>query len=661
MRIVLNMIVRNEARVIRRLLESCVDLIDTWVIVDTGSTDQTATLIESFFAEKGKPGFLRKRPFDDFGGSRTHAYRLCQELCPDAEWVVLLDADMVLKCPSVAAVRGILQGCGSDVIYHLFQGDNSFQTKNVRIIPNRLDISYWGTTHEYVDTPDNLTIQTIPTGVCCIWDVGDGGSKGNKAERDVRLLLKGLEDDPGNARYLFYLANTYADRCEWTKAIRTYERRIKAEGWFEEIWYSHYRMGEAWLSLGRPEKAVEAWLNAYDLMPERVESICQIVRLYREEGKNKLAHFFYRMGKESLLHDVDGTVLIPDVLFVNCSMYRYWLDYEQTIFGYYWNPEKKDIESVAMSLLALDDFVVQSGFVDNLLANYKWYSKGLQERGCVHSITLPVGLLEPGWNQSTPSVAHSADGSTVVLVRVVNYTVGDDGKYQCAETISTRNFLCLDYDVQGGQSDWIEVHHDHPELDNCYVGVEDMRIQVCPDGSLCFTGNRGLADGRMVVEKGVIDTESGVAKSVLLEYEAAAKCEKNWVLTGDGRVIHSWHPLVVGLTEENRFIKKEQRKTPAFFRFLRGSSHGVMVRGELWFLCHMVSHEDRRYYYHIFVVVDPTTLEVRRWSKLMTFTGEPVEYSCGFVVQEDRLLVGFSVMDRSSSLLSVPIDAIQFM
>ena len=64
---------------------------------------------------------------------------------------------------------------------------------------------------------------------------------------------------------------------------------------------------------------------------------------------------------------------------------------------------------------------------------------------------------------------------------------------------------------------------------------------------------------------------------------------------------------------------------------------------------------------HIFVVVDPTTLEVRRWSKLMTFTGEPVEYSCGFVVQEDRLLVGFSVMDRSSSLLSVPIDAIQFM
>jgi len=662
MRIVLNMIVKNESRVIRRLLESCVDLIDTWVIVDTGSTDQTGAIIESFFEERDKPGFLRKRPFDDFGASRTHAYRLCQELCPDVDWVLFLDADMVLKCPSVDPVRDLLQkeiGKGG-AVFHLFQGDDSFQTKNVRIVPNRVDISYWGTTHEYVDVPDGLPVSTIPTGVCCIWDVGDGGAKGDKTERDVRLLLKGLEDEPGNARYLFYLANTYADRGEWTKAIRAYERRIKAEGWFEEIWYSHYRMGDAWLNLKRPEKAVEAWLNAYEMMPERVESLCQIVRMYREQGKNRLAHFFYRMGIESLRKEEDGTVLIPDVLFVNCSMYRYWLDYELTIFGYYWNPDDKDIGEVAMSLLTLDDFVSNSGFVDNLLSNYKWYSQGLSEMGSVSSITLPVGFVMEGWNQSTPSLAWGPDGKLAVLIRVVNYTVGkEDGKYHCAETISTRNFLCLDYEMDAANVAWIEVIHDHTELDNCYVGVEDMRIQWFKH-SLVFTGNRGLADGRMVVEKGVIDTETGITNSVLMEYEGADKCEKNWVLTGEGRMIHSWHPLVIGCVEDNQFVEGKRVKTPAFFRFLRGSSHGVLIRGELWFLCHVVSHEDRRYYYHVFVVLHPNTMEVIRWSRMYTFTGEPVEYSCGFEVEGSQLLIGFSVMDCSTSVVSVPIDAISF-
>ena len=41
-----------------------------------------------------------------------------------------------------------------------------------------------------------------------IWidDIGDGGSKGDKFERDIRLLKQGLEEEPNNGRYYFYLA-----------------------------------------------------------------------------------------------------------------------------------------------------------------------------------------------------------------------------------------------------------------------------------------------------------------------------------------------------------------------------------------------------------------------------------------------------------------------
>ena len=47
----LNMIVKNESRVIRRMLESVYTILDSYCICDTGSTDDTVEIIESFFRE----------------------------------------------------------------------------------------------------------------------------------------------------------------------------------------------------------------------------------------------------------------------------------------------------------------------------------------------------------------------------------------------------------------------------------------------------------------------------------------------------------------------------------------------------------------------------------------------------------------------------------
>lgn len=67
--ICLCMIVKNEAEVIERCLASVADLVDTWVISDTGSTDGTQQLIRS--ALDGIPGELHEEPWVDFGHNRT--------------------------------------------------------------------------------------------------------------------------------------------------------------------------------------------------------------------------------------------------------------------------------------------------------------------------------------------------------------------------------------------------------------------------------------------------------------------------------------------------------------------------------------------------------------------------------------------------------------
>jgi glycosyltransferase involved in cell wall biosynthesis len=58
------MIVKDEAPVIRRCLDSVRPLIDHWVIVDTGSTDGTQDIIREHL--KDLPGELHERPL---GGS----------------------------------------------------------------------------------------------------------------------------------------------------------------------------------------------------------------------------------------------------------------------------------------------------------------------------------------------------------------------------------------------------------------------------------------------------------------------------------------------------------------------------------------------------------------------------------------------------------------
>ena len=84
-------IVKNEEKVLPRLIESVRDIIDYWVVVDTGSTDSTKSLVPKLFGSI--PGELHERPWVNFGHNRTE---LCQLAMGKADYLLLLDADMTL-------------------------------------------------------------------------------------------------------------------------------------------------------------------------------------------------------------------------------------------------------------------------------------------------------------------------------------------------------------------------------------------------------------------------------------------------------------------------------------------------------------------------------------------------------------------------------------
>ncbi|MCA3798466.1 MAG: glycosyltransferase, partial [Burkholderia sp.] len=76
------MIVKNEAAVIVRCLDSVRPMIDYVLIEDTGSTDGTQDIIRQWLDSNGLTGEVIDEPWRDFAYNRSHALA-CLRRNPD--------------------------------------------------------------------------------------------------------------------------------------------------------------------------------------------------------------------------------------------------------------------------------------------------------------------------------------------------------------------------------------------------------------------------------------------------------------------------------------------------------------------------------------------------------------------------------------------------
>lgn len=658
----LNMIVKNESRVILRLLKSVLPIIDTYCICDTGSTDNTIELITTFFQENHITGKIVQEPFRDFGYNRSFSLNECFKM-PDVDYILLMDADMILTGSLLQTPILLKERLVADV-YYLLQGSARFYYKNCRIVRNK-GYSYWGVTHEFLKTPQGTVYGHFNKTELFIEDIGDGGAKADKWERDIRLLKKGLEDEPNNDRYTFYLANTYYNSGDYTSAIEYYKKRIEIGGWIEEIWQSYYCIGKSYECMNDFPNALYYYMEGFQAHPKRIENLYKIIHHYRNHGKNYLAYQYYIMAKRVM----ERNGVSNDFLFLEKDIYEYKLDYEFSIVGYYENPENVSLKNLSMKLLACP--LIENGISRNILSNYKFYvesAKSFQKPihhsnllNAISNIGKSLVIDKNEFNSSTPSICI-LHNQLIINTRFVNYKIDEKGNYINKEHIISKNVITVidlnSYEITN------EFELDYNRFnDNVYVGLEDIRLFVHKD-QLLYNANRGLGHSNIQVEHGTIDLESKRTKNErLLNVENGIQqspIEKNWVLfpTNDNlKCVYHWFPLAIGSIEENRFIKThEQTEIPDFFRYIRGSTNGQIIDNELWFICHLVSYENRRFYYHIIVVLDKEHFTLKKYSPIFTFEKQNVEYTLGFVELGNDLWIGYSILDKETKYISISKD-----
>jgi tetratricopeptide (TPR) repeat protein len=632
-------------------------------------------LIQQFFEKAGIPGIIVQEPFKNFGYNRSFALKACESISQGADYLLLLDADMVLQMAPDMIKQVFCSRLKCAHSHMLFQGTEAFLYKNVRIVRNRANISYIGVTHEYVNIPSGYIMNTIDKSTAFILDIGDGGSKQDKFLRDIRLLTQGLVDEPENTvRYTFYLANTYRDAGQLDLAIETYKKRIVLGSWFEEVWQSHYNIANIYYAKGHHANAIYHWLEAYQVHPQRVENLYHIIQHYRLQEKYQLAYHFYHIAKRALI-ELSKKQTTPDYLFVKKDIYDYKVDYEMSILGYYFNQDGYDLARISMDVLAYP--YLDESTLKNVCSNYKFYAKELGKYAIqgshfvrhLYEVDAAADLNE-SFVSSSPSIVRLSDRRFALCKRFVNYRIDDRGGYVNQEKIETRNRLTV-FKISDDQvSCEIEtqslIQH-NISLDHHYVGIEDVRLFSRDGSTLEYSGNRGMPDGSMQIEMGEIDLLHGCAakNSVYPRIPNQGRIEKNWVHFWDPvkqkkKTVYGWYPLLIGdIVQEGSadaiFSKTHENLSPRFFQHLRGSSHGQIIGNEIWFLCHLVSYEDRRYYYHLMLVLDLDTYQIKGYTPLFTFEKKAVEYTLGCFYNElsKTFFIGYSLMDRESKYMEI--------
>jgi len=624
MKLALILMIKNESKILQRCLQAVENVVDCFCILDTGSTDNTVEIANDFL--KTHTGCVTVEPWQNFGYNRTVSFQNAQKYVQDElKWNLrdtyglLLDADMMF-------VPGTLRQQKLDKPgYRLIQINGSLEYYNQRIV--RMDHPWKcvGVTHEYWDGPNQAS---LPKEVCYIDDRNDGGCKHDKYERDQALLEKGLENDPTNVRYMFYLAQTYKCMGKLKESIAMYKRRIAAGGWHEEIWYSHYMIGECWKMIGNIGK-FEYWMQlAHAYRPCRVESIYKLAEYFRMVGQHHKAYHYTKIGLATSYPK-------DDVLFIEGDVYRGKFDYEASILEYYVNQDKKRGLYASMST-----FLKQPRMFQNVLSNLHFYASELDASR--EQLILP----KPFGNEFSPS-AISIDTYPFANIRYVNYWMAD-GNYHTKDScpVQTENAY-----VNLETSEVIVRMNDSSvglsRFDTHVKGLEDIRL-FHNKGILKFTATsvREYSENVIRVILGDYDKQNGNYTNVsILASPVGSECEKNWLpFENTDMFIYSWHPYTL-VNSKSDIVKTVD--TPSFFSHLRGSAPPVKVGDRYLTLVHFVEYSKPRKYYHCFVELNKS-LEPVGISLPFVFKSPSVEYCVSFRFRTENTIEFYtSFMDST--------------
>lgn len=257
--IALAAIMRDEAENLERCLNAAAKVVEKVVLVDTGSEDDSIAVARSWSDESGVPLILYEESWQNFKVNRTSLIRHAEK---EADWMLLLDIDLVVHAPNPLVLEG------SDC----WQGRVRFASLDYTLpflIRSGKPWYYEGVAHSYLACDEEFDDAEMEG----LWVEDYSHTGPEKLERDLEALSAEHARNPLDRRTVFYLAQTHYDLDHFEEAIAYYRMRAEMGGWDEEVYFSRYRLGCLLSEHVSFAAGAKELLRAWEERPERIEAL----------------------------------------------------------------------------------------------------------------------------------------------------------------------------------------------------------------------------------------------------------------------------------------------------------------------------------------------------------------------------------------------------
>jgi tetratricopeptide (TPR) repeat protein len=222
------MIAKNEERNLPRCLASVQGVVDEIILVDTGSTDKTVKVAQTYGARVFAHVWQ-----DDFARARNASLEPAT-----GDWILALDADEELEPDTRVRLRSVLEGTDAD---GLFVCQRNFlppralaaygDVKYVRLFRRRPGFAYELPLHEQI-VPSILRQQgRLAETDLVIWHYGYAQpvvqGQENRLQRNVRVLEQALLSDPRNVFLCASLGLVYKQAGQEALAATHLQRALE--------------------------------------------------------------------------------------------------------------------------------------------------------------------------------------------------------------------------------------------------------------------------------------------------------------------------------------------------------------------------------------------------------------------------------------------------
>ncbi|MBT2291623.1 glycosyltransferase family 2 protein [Paenibacillus albidus] len=200
-------IVKDSERCMARCLDSILEAVDEIIVVDTGSSDGTVAILESYRNKHDHVKLYHFKWIDDFSAARNFSLSKVSN-----EWVFVVDSDDVLPEADCNKIReytnemdDMKEKAVFDIIYdNTVEGviTESIPSGYVRLFPSQL--RYEDKIHEQISYG---ALQRIQSDIHLLHDGYDTNviDLKEKKKRNLSMLIESLKEDNENARLWLHL------------------------------------------------------------------------------------------------------------------------------------------------------------------------------------------------------------------------------------------------------------------------------------------------------------------------------------------------------------------------------------------------------------------------------------------------------------------------